>query len=522
MNKIFYLTDRCIKLIDVDNYFLGQEGAEIEISWNNEPALEEVLSKLDIKSQVSIILDFVDEDIRYDWEPKLLPWEKSGFAKQRLLKRMAESAMFVKLNWLSETRIDESGREEQVMLMASTLATPELVSFFNALEEAQVSLTAIYSSSFLLEQLFLTQIAKKIGVGRKKIKQPLMLILKESAHSFKQIFFLNGRIRISRQVILDDELETDEAITIGLVAETQIAIKYVYNQKIIPFNSAVSVVFLTDDEHGIDVITSFREALYNPAWDAKKVFYISSCFSEYYVANFTSEKATVVTQLINYVVRKTPKSFYHNTFVDKVNILIRLKKLLLISIAIISISGASYVFYHGVNTYLLINKTEALYAKTLQFQSEKKRLQEGIQLKYDAEDIKASVDFSESLLSSKIGGMLGFNVKSLSEVLSNHPHILMDGLKWSKINEFDSATSEVIINGWVFPFKDAYEPPVKWVDSLVKDLGADINFEQVTLVKAPLDRSLKKALFINGSIDNTINALPFTITLIAKERHVQN
>ena len=520
MDKLFYLTESGVELIEQDKV---KSSVRTKLLWTELKKIEKLIKELDSLDKLSVILNFVDESIHTEWTSKRMPWEKKDYIQRKESKIYAENSLFVNIFWLNEFRKDSNGREEQLIIVASIDENPALKNFFEALEEAQVSLISIYSYPFLLEQFFLKKIVPGLGLNKQKLKAPFMLVFRESKYNFKQMFFQKGYLKISRNVELDPELETEEAIVLSVVSETKIAIKYLYNQKIIPFNSEVGLVYLTiDGQENFEILSEFKETIVSPDWERNKVVMeAADLYRLTKTKQIEGEDRTLIDFLSDFLQRKKVTSFYKNTLVKKIQLLRSIKQLLIASLLLVLIVGSVLVLNNLITSYLVSQKIDSLALKVSSFNSEKKALQETIDLKYDAVDIKASVEFSESLLSVRINNVLGFSVENLSEVLSRHPNVLISGVNWFNKEQFDANNLEVILEGWVFPFKGAFENPVKWVDALVEDLRNSPNISKVELIKAPLERRLEKALVVSSLEKEEVNALPFTLKLTIGDADAQ-
>ena len=514
MDLILHLTEKQISVIDVAQLDVEKPDA-VSFAWSEQDKIENWIAQLKSSLEIVMIVDFIDETLHYDWVPKLLPWEKSAIEKRFQDKAKSDGAIFFHTRWLNDFRKNQEGREEQLIMISSVYGTEGLKSLLTMFEEAQLSITGVYSYSFIVEKYFLKNIAPAIELSRKQLKQPIMLVFRESKFSFRQIFFNNGGLRISRHIELDSELESDIALNTALVHETHVAIKYLYNQKIIPFNSEIGFIYL--NSHGgddMEIKDLFQETVALPGWDPEKAPIV---VSDLYDITGTERKDQTlygpIHFLVRFLVEKNLPSFYANEYTQKISLFKKLRQLIVV--VTIALAGAAtlFSFHSAVDTFLLKEKLERIEQKIASLQNQKLQLQDSIDLKYDAQDIKASVSFSESLLKVKLKGELGFNVETLSRVLENHPNILIEEISWEKQQTVDSDQLEVLLQGWVFPFEEAYEPAVNWVDALVEDLKMSDGIDQVQLTKEPLSRKSQKALMVSSSSTETVNALPFSIVL---------
>lgn len=513
MTKILYLTDYFIKVIDLQKNIDTKNYVIYESSWTELESFERFL-KSSNKDFFSIVFDFADENIAYDWTPKLMPWEKPGYVKQIKDKFTGKKGLFINIEWLNRFRKNEHGASEQLMLTSSVFGNKEVNQFFSLIAEAELSIESIYSYSFLLEKYFLKKVSKKLGLTKKAINKPFLLNLQESKHKFKQVFFNDGRLRVTRTIELDKEITEDNILTIALSNESITTVRYLYNQKIIPFNTEVGFVNLgLGFSKNIDIIKTFQELSKVPVEQEGMPY---KDISLYEVEKIAKEKVLeygAIGFIANFIKSNKIPSFYTNKFVEKLAILKRLRLLLLAFICGIIFFGSIYVVNLMVEDLTLKEKISSMDRKLSQYNLEMERLQKTISFEDDAEDIKASVDFSESILKVKSKKLLENSFLDISTVVSEHEHISIAKLNWRKIKTFDSKNTEIILEGWVYPFNQSYEMPVKWVDELLKRLIENKNIKKVNILKEPLDRDLQRSLSIFEGNVETVNALPFTLKI---------
>lgn len=514
MKIILYLTDKQITVIDVEK--LGQADTEFQtLSWAEPEEIEHWVAQQSSSTDISVILDFIDETLHYEWVPKLLPWEKPPIENRLCEKAKSEGAQFYHVRWLNDYQKNADGREEQSIMISSVYSTDGLNTLFTMFEEAQLSIVGVHSYSFLVEKYFLKRMASPLGLSRKQLKHPIMLVFRESKFSFRQLFFNSGGLRISRHIELDPDLDTDTARNASLIHETQVAINYLYNQKTIPFNSEIGFVYLnTHGSDDLEIKDLYSDNIALTGWNPDKAPIIVSDLYEILGADKKDNSLYgSIGFLVQFLVEKNLPSFYFNDYIQKLKLFRQFKQLIIASTVVIVIAGSVLTIHNSIDTFLLQEKLNRMEQKISTLQVQKNKLQDSIDLKYDAQDIKASVSFSESLKKIKLKGSLGFNVDTLGTILTRHPNILIEEIGWEKTGSIDSNDVEITLNGWVFPFNEAFESPVNWVDQLVEDFEKAEGLIEVILTKEPLDRKLQKALSVSSSSTETVNALPFEIKL---------
>ncbi len=408
-------------------------------------------------------------------------------------------------------------------MLSSTISDSHNVSsFLQNLEDAQVILRNIHSKAFLLQEYFTKKVRTALKLGRQDVQKPFLMITRQSPNVFRQTFFYHGELRLTRLVDIDETNHSLEEIRKALLAETKLAIAYVYNQKIIPFNSPIGFVFLDGEQEMLDGILAEcqEEGLIRSTWDEKDYFVGTANFRKVSADGLNCkqlEKPCYSQQaVVDFVLSDHPKGFYENPFVRRINALIHGRTLLVAVNITLFLFGLYYVLITGIDSWMSWEKQKLLEQKIMQHQNEKTRLQKMVQLQDDAQRIKASVEFSESILKLKVNRLISFDINALSGVLANNRNIQLIDIDWRTLDRFDSRRNQIDINAWVFPFYETYHDPVKWVDKFVSELNKVQGVEIVQLQKEPLNRRLNQALTIKTDMGD-VKALPFTVSLRIKD-----
>ena len=514
MTKILYLTDYLIRVIDLRKHVDNQKYVIYESSWDELDSFDRILSSSS-KDSFSIIFDFADEHVEYDWQPKLMPWEKSGYTTQIKNKFKASNGLFINIEWLGQFRKNSHGAAEQLMLTSSVFGNDHVNKFFSMIEKAELSIESIYSYYFLLEEYFLKKISRKSGISKKDLKKPFLLNFQESKHELKQMFFNEGRLRVTRTIEIDKDINEDSALTVAIAGESMTTIKYLYNQKILPFNTEVGLIHVdTGFYENIDIIKVFKS--YSKIAEGEKTapYKLLELSKIQKIDNEKVLEFGVIGVIASFVKNNRVSSFYTNAFVEKLAMLKKLRGGLSLLFFAIVFFGSIYIVNLLVEDVALKEKISGMDRKLSQYRVEMEALQKTISLEHDAKDIKASVDFSESISKIKSKKMLEKSFILISEAISDHEHILISKLRWSKVKNFDSKKVEVVLEGWVYPFEKSFELPVKWVDALVEQLNSNNKVEKVEILTSPLDRELQRSLSISAGNVDKVNALPFSLKLM--------
>jgi hypothetical protein len=398
------------------------------------------------------------------------------------------------------------------------MAPAHIANFISSLEEAEIIVEGIYSIPFLFADYLKKHLKQVFNFTKQELGSPLFIISKQSKNAYRQTFFFQGQLRISRLIEIEKEDDDYVGIQSALIHEAKLARNYIYNQNLSGDDHAIGYIFLDSDENCLidlqqrcldeGLITSINEldsAVFKAMTFNAVGFDKSICGVE--PIEYCAAEA-----MADYILNESPKKAYFNDYVSRINAVLLGYKSLISLNSLIFIAFILFALVFGIGTYLSQHKLELLDQKILAHKVEKERLQKEVKLQIDAKEIKASVDFSEAILGLKADKTMGFEIEPIADVFSRHEHIQLTKLEWKQLDRFDSHSYEIELDGWVFPFEEYFKEPVQWVDDLMTDLKKIPNVAQVDLTQEPLNRNLKQALTVNAK-NEKVTALPFKIKM---------
>ncbi|QCU90689.1 hypothetical protein [Thiomicrorhabdus sediminis] len=519
MKIVFYLTDEGVTAYDSRS----EPGEIFEfVTWDDIANLDSFLSAIPEKAEAEVVLDLVEEDLYFEWSPKVMPWEKGAIIKRRNQRLQSESVTLTEVKWTGASHTSDEGRKEELLLAATITDSFNVSSFLAGLEQAQIIVTAIHSKPFLLESYFQKWIKPHFKLSRADAARPILLVTRQSENTYRQTFLYDGQVRLSRLIELDKQLSNVDEIRKALVDETKLAVTYVYNQKIVPYNSPIGYLFLDNDttmlEGLIDVCKTL--GLIRESWQENEYFVATGSYAEIAqqvcVCQHQQLGCYSPQAIVDFVIAANPKGFYHTDYVNKVGYILQGRKTLIALNMLVFLGGLYYILISGVDTLVSWQRQEMLDQSIVEHQVEAKRLEKMVKLQDDAQRIKASVEFSEAILKLKVNRLINFDIDSLSQVFARHRNIQLTDIDWKTLDRFDSNRNEIKISGWVFPFYETYKKPVQWVDEFVADLQNMNGAEVVDLQKEPLNRRLNQALNIRANPGDT-RALAFSVVVRVKD-----
>lgn len=523
MKAVFYLNDQGV---NVYSDHCRKPISPQFFKWDEPQAIEEWLSEFPERAEVSLVFDLVDEDLNVESVPKLYLWERAAIRNQVKERLESEGADFVYTHWTGLTQTNPEGRLEELILSSSIIAPSHIVTFVNMLEEAGLILTGIYSAPFLINDFTQTRLKPALHLSKKDLNSPFFVISKQSDNSYRQTFFNQGQLRISRLIEIEKEEGDYDGIQSALIHEAKLARNYIYNQNLSEHQHAIGYIFIDNDERCIENLAQrcltegliiseqeMQEAVFKTV-TFQSVAPVKQICGERLEPNFSATEA-----LSDYVLSARPEKIYFNEYVKNIqNVLLGHRGLLGLN-GLVFLGLLVYTAFVGINTYISEHRLELLAQQIENHKIEKARLQKEVALQIDAKEIKASVDFSESILDLKADRTVGFKMKPITEVFGRHEHIQVMQLEWKQQEHFDSPVYEVELQGWVFPYEEYFRKPVEWVDAFIEDLKNVESISQIDLIEEPLNRNLKQALTVKMK-EQTVTALPFKIKM--RVSHVQS
>ena len=514
MKVLFYVTDQGVTCY--------QESSNVvdRFKWEEFDLIDDHLASLSEKVNASIIFDVIEEDIYFEWAPKVLPWEKKSYLERRKKRFQSEEFLLSELQWTHHQQETESGRKEELILTSLLSNEDNFERFLASLEEAQVLVTQIYTKPFLLVEYFKKRVKPYLKLSNKVFSQPCLVVVRESECTFRQIFFYEGQLRISRLI----EIDSDESnMTKALVHETKLAVTYALNQNFMAPDSMIGLVFLDGDTALLDSLLEEcrKEGLVPETSQKGGREFNALTFDELsknhlYCCGVDNDAFFSQQAVVEFVFTDRPKGFYSTPYIEKINHLILGKQLLIALNVMLLLGGVYYIVISGVNAVVSWQKQALLEQKISEYQVEVVHLKDIVKLQDDAQHVKASVEFSEAILQLKVNRVIGFDINLWSDVFQRHEHIQISRMEWKTLERFDSQKSEILLSAWVYPFYGTYADPVKWVDEFVADFKTLPGVEEVVLQKEPLNRDLSQTLVIEAQKES-VEALPFDLKVSVKD-----
>ncbi|CAN8140089.1 hypothetical protein THIOSC13_1720002 [uncultured Thiomicrorhabdus sp.] len=115
MQYVFYVTESGFRAY---SSVLSDAGVE-EFSWDDIAQIELFISQLSSKVEVMLVLDLIDEDLFFEWVPKVMPWERTALLKRRKERLMSNKIASSEVHSTNQPRKSDEGRKEELILSAT-------------------------------------------------------------------------------------------------------------------------------------------------------------------------------------------------------------------------------------------------------------------------------------------------------------------------------------------------------------------------------------------------------------------
>lgn len=513
MNVLIFLNDEYLVVAEQLKQSGGQGVKLTAFDSNDLDVFKDYLMALPQSSVLGVLLDYIDEDIKTLWYPKLLPWEKPALEKRQVQKVYADGAAFVNFLWKASYRKSDLGRDEQEARISAITKSDLLSQLFHFFNQQSLVVKSIYSATFLIEGFYASSVRKALQISAKQAKQSTLLLFRESQFVFRQVLLSEGVVKLTRLIEVDNNLQNDSAIMVSLVDEAAMIVRYIYNQKFLKYNAPVGMVYLDDDAVCREMFVGlYREKVVQGSWDLKNLVIDGLAYQKLVKPGQYEPSGDSFRQVLaNYVFNKTPPSFYQNALTKKNNQLLNLR----IGFSMIAVLIFSFGIYYNakllIDTSVLHDSTDTLAAKISQYQREIKKIEQAINIKFDAEDIKQIVDFSNKMVKPKTEKRLGFDLIAFSEqVLEIHSEIQITKIQWKLVGPYDTQSLELVLNGELGSFHGSFKPPFIHLDAFVADVKKFPNVKNVELIKSPLELDVTKSFAL--SLNEAIVGLPFSLS----------
>ncbi|WP_044411255.1 hypothetical protein [Thiomicrospira microaerophila] len=458
-------------------------------------------------TQVSLVLDTVEEGIQVDYVPSLLPWEKPSLQKRLFEKNKQKGAYAQRFIWSGLKKTTADQRSETLLITHSITPTECLANLVSAIEGAQLVWGGFFSAAYLIKGYFFKQIKSAEGLSVAQLKQPVLLFANMSSDHYRQCFFYEGYLQLTRLIPFEQNAANPDQHRRFLVHEARLASRFIYNQGLLDRKNPISYVIIDSlgEQAKADLKAQFlKENLLSVSQTSTEAFFVTHAIP---VQDENVHFANVVVKEVN---KSWVPSFYRVPYVQMTNGF-RLGRLLVSLLAGVALMTLLMMITHGGLQHYFLGQKAELLAKT---ETVLKTQREGLLLqargRESVVDMEAIVKFSVMLNRLNATEAYGINLDLFSLLLAAHPGVKIDSVNWQPINQLDDLTMQVSIRGQVHPFEGQFKPMNQLLDAFSKDLQAQPGVTQVVITQQPF--SLEQARNVRFGQTQQQDSLPFAMT----------
>lgn len=230
--------------------------AEIE---SNQKALTHWL-KINKVERVKLILDLMEEELYVDHHPSLYMWELRTYA-ERQQKRRFPVTDFSRYQFSSSIQLPWNPVKGE-LLVSGFNEDAIVINLMSWLDKAEILVDSIHSSMSILYTMLINTWFDTRSAKIKLKSQTIVMLVRVSEQDFRQLLFVNGVIRTSRQVHLDAD-DYKEKMQI-LLQELNVLEKFAKSQKMISATDGLHIYYIgLDDDDRQQASTFFAQTSFS-------------------------------------------------------------------------------------------------------------------------------------------------------------------------------------------------------------------------------------------------------------------
>lgn len=495
MHYILYAMDH-----HLESYCFDCEDRTLDkIAWSE---VEDFIADIPNTAKVSVIVDSISEDTVVEDMPVLLPWEKHALQQRLHNKFLSKGAVCHEISWTGIRNQNSETRKEEIVISNVLYPSKAIDSLIASLTNARLIWSGFYSSSILFQHLLNTEIKKSAKLSAKALKKsPILMVIKVSDVHYRQCFFYQGYLRMTRIVEVDSQnthYSNDEERLSQALSETRLAVRFIYNQKMLPFNEPINFVLIDQvaEEKEDLLLEKFKKSgVISAKWDQDKNFFVVSRPQDFIQFSLTDHGDYNASQVLAEKVHKgLVKSFYSLPYVKMVRSF-QLSRISLNILAVLAISSALFIGMNAVlQSEFLKNKITVLGQAEQELLNQKKSFIAIFKGYESPADIKASVNFYQSLDRLIHDYPYGYDFSPLGRLLEQHRLVHIQSLTWApQTAAMDAPNLKVTMQASVGPFDGRFVNLTQAINDFEQALKMLPGVNNVNIMRRPFDEDASRA-----------------------------
>ena len=479
-------------VIDEGVYLVTRQGTRQYVPFEEGDRLEALFARLPPFTRIRLIFDLYEEDVNFSEVPKAYPWERGKLLTLQLKKHGGANILLTGGDWL----VRRQEKKDQVRIRR-LIAEEHVKLVFERLQKHRLVLEGIYSATFLFES-----IVRSLNLSRAVKKalstQPMLITVRRDASSYRQLFFLKGKMVFTRTLQLPELVEGDREILNYLARETDMTIKYLYsNKRLIPMQTPISLLFIDSPKFSMklhDIREFMRENLVEAQrWNSDS-FVLEAVFADRFCAG-RKKQAEFLQDIVlcHFKKRKLPPSHFSHPWQQAAQRIWQGRQVA-VALTLVALGVSGWVLgQQGSEKWFLEEKIEFMEQKIRQTTALKHSLEARLNTEYDARDLRAIVNFSEQFRHHAARHSIVPLLEQIGHFLTDYPDVELQRLNITRVNK-DVLSEGLWVDAQMSIRKPAvlYEQIMQYLQRLITALNEQPGFSQIKLTQKPIRTELDK------------------------------
>ncbi|UQB43035.1 hypothetical protein JX580_03905 [Thiomicrospira microaerophila] len=494
MHYILYAMDQYLESYCFD----CEDRALNKVEWDE---VEDFISEIPKTARVSVIVDSISEDTVLEDMPVLLPWEKHALQQRLHNKFLSKGAICHQITWTGIRNKNSDTRKEELVISNVLYPSKAIDRLISSIVTARLIWSGFYSSSILFQNLLNTEIKKTAKLNASQLKKsPILMVIKVSESHYRQCFFYQGYLRMTRIVEVDNQnnqYSDDNERLSQAISETRLAVRFIYNQKMLPFNEPINFVLIDQvaEQREEYLLDQFKKSgVISAKWSQDKNFFVLARPQDFIRISLTDHSEYNASQVLaEKVNRGFVKNFYELPYVKMVRGF-KASGYLFSALAVVAVSASLFI---GINALLqsdfLKNKITVLGQAEQELVNQRKSFVDILKGYESPADIKATVNFYHALDRLIQDYPYGYDFNALGLLLSQHSLVHIQSINWAPQTAIDPPSVKVTMQAAVGPFDGRFVNLTQAINDFEQALKLMPGVSNVNIMRRPFDEDVTRA-----------------------------
>ncbi|MBD3727111.1 MAG: hypothetical protein IE936_08595 [Moraxella osloensis] len=454
---------------------------------NTPEQIQRFIEQLPEKSHIKVVFDSNLESYETFSLPKVYPWEERKLIK-RQLGRNSGKYLYKQAHKLKPpSNKTTSNSKENVYGLAMVNLSKNYVELFKTLVVKQHLITGLYSASLIYQQVLLKnkrRLGKKLKLN---LERQYVLTYQLSSTTWRQLFIKDTNILLSRLVLTGDVNSPLADLGDKLAHQSFRFIKFLQSERLDDADENLPLIFCLKTPSTFDeqpFISEFNQRSINLSKTPLLVIGFEAL-----LPHPTKDIASPMLGLHHFIQKNRIPPHYR----DLASLEAQKKIFIHWGIQAITLTigfvPLAMGYYYGVSHYYFKNATQEAQQLTQTYTHAKSQLENLLELPVDARLMENTVRLSQVMGQHEQHQLYEQDLISLSQILNDSPHVLLEDLTWESQGEVLSGERKIIFQGHVFPFRQDYQTLMSYVKAFEARLQQNPQIKSITTLELPLNPS---------------------------------